>query len=192
MSENFDLLLKGGELVDPGQGQRGVRDVAFRDGLVAAVAEQISEDQAKQTLDVSGKLVTPGLIDIHGHYFEHIVPFATQADAVCLPNGVTTTVDAGSSGWTHFDGFKEYIIKREKTRIMALINLSALGMLSGSRAGGFGPHGGHQRRTPDSSFSGLCRGADGPPFRTGGRDDAMYKGQPQCRAGRKDSPGRCH
>jgi dihydroorotase len=139
MTIKYDLLLKDGEVIDPGQDLRGHRDVAFRDGKVAAVAPDIPVAEARQTIDVSGKLVTPGLVDIHGHYFENLVPFAVSADSVCLPNGVTTSVDAGSAGWTHFDGLREFIIKREKTRLMALVNLSALGMLSQWREGGFGP-----------------------------------------------------
>ena len=139
MSASYDLLLKGGEVIDPAQGLRGVRDVALSDGKVADVAADISADLAEETVDVSGKIVTPGLIDIHGHYYQHVVHFATSADEVCLPNCVTTTVDAVSSGWMHFDGFKEYIVKREKTRLMALVNLSALGMFGMRREGGFGP-----------------------------------------------------
>ena len=141
MSPRYELLLKGGEVIDPSQGLRGPRDVAFIDGKVAALEEDISRDDAREVVDVSGKIVTPGLIDIHGHYFEHIVPFSTAADRVCLPNGVTTTVDAGSSGWLHFEGFKEYILKREQTRLMALVNLSALGMMAPRRSIGedFGP-----------------------------------------------------
>lgn len=141
MSPRYELLLKGGEVIDPSQGLRGPRDVAFSDGKVAALGEDISRDDAGEVVDVSGKIVTPGLIDIHGHYFEHIVPFATAADRVCLPNGVTTTVDAGSSGWLHFEGFKEYILRREQTRLMALVNLSALGMMAPRRSIGedFGP-----------------------------------------------------
>ena len=139
MADRYDLVLKGGEVIDPGQGLRGLRDVAFRDGKVASVAATIPAEDSRRAVDVSGKVVTPGLIDIHGHYFEHIVPWATSADRACLPNGVTTTVDAGSSGWTHFDGFKEFILRREKTRLMALINLSALGMMSSGRDGTYGP-----------------------------------------------------
>ncbi len=141
MSPGYELLLKGGEVIDPSQGLRAPRDVAFSDGKVAALEVDISPDDARQVVDVSGKIVTPGLIDIHGHYFEHIVPFSTAADRVCLPNGVTTTVDAGSSGWLHFEGFKEYILKREQTRLMALVNLSALGMMAPRRSIGedFGP-----------------------------------------------------
>ena len=141
MSPRYELLLKGGEVIDPSQDLRGPRDVAFSVGKVAALGEDISRDEAREVVDVSGKIVTPGLIDIHGHYFEHIVPFATAADRVCLPNGVTTTLDAGSSGWLHFEGFKEYILKREQTRLMALVNLSALGMMAPRRSIGedFGP-----------------------------------------------------
>ena len=141
MTKKYDLLLKNGEVIDPSQSLQGVRDVAFRDGTVAALESNISSEDAREVVDVTGRIVTPGLIDIHGHYFQHIVPFATSADEVCLPNGVTTTVDAGSSGWLHFEGFKEFILTREQTRLMALVNLSALGMMSPRRSIGedFGP-----------------------------------------------------
>ena len=141
MTDKYDLLLKNGEVIDPSQGLRGVRDIAFRDGRVAALESDIPSDDAREAVDVDGRVVTPGLIDIHGHYFEHIVPFATSADEVCLPNGVTTTVDAGSSGWLHFEGFKEFILTCEQTRLMALVNLSSLGMMSPRRSIGedFGP-----------------------------------------------------
>ena len=92
MSPRYELLLKGGEVIDPSQGLRGPRHVAFSDGKVAALEDDLSRDDAREVVDVSGKIVTPGLIDIHGHYFEHIVLFATAADGVCLPNGVHTTL----------------------------------------------------------------------------------------------------
>jgi len=139
MAVSYDLVLKGGEVIDPSQDLRAVRDVAFKDGKVAAVAPNIPEEEAGSALDVSGKLVTPGLVDIHGHYYEHVVDNSIGADSVCLPNGVTTSVDAGSSGWTQFPGFKEFILKRQETRLMALLNLSSLGMLRAYREGGFGP-----------------------------------------------------
>lgn len=141
MSFKYDLLLKGGEIFDPTQNLREILDIAFSHGKVAAISQEIPLEESKETKNVSGKLVTPGLIDIHGHYFEHIVPFSTSADLVCLPNGVTTTMDAGSSGWTHFEGFKEFILAQQQTRIMALVNLSALGMMAPRRSVGetFGP-----------------------------------------------------
>ena len=139
MAHSYDLVIRGGEVIDPAQGIRGAMDVAFADGRVAALAPDIPAAEAAVALDAAGRLVTPGLIDVHGHYFEHVVPWAIGADEACLPNGVTTTVDAGSSGWTHFGAFREFILSRERTRLMALLNLSALGMLNPLRPGGFGP-----------------------------------------------------
>ena len=133
MPFKYDLLLKNGIVLDPTQNINSINDVAFYKGKVAAISNNIPEIDSKTIVDVKGNIVTPGLIDIHGHYFEHIVPFATVADSVCLPNGVTTTMDAGSSGWTHFDGFKNFIIEQQQTRIMALVNLSALGMMASKR-----------------------------------------------------------
>ena len=139
MNARYDLLLKGGEVLDPARGPRAVADVAFKDGRVAAVGPDLDAADASKVLDVSGKLVTPGLIDVHGHYFPHVTHMGISADSVCLPNGVTTTMDAGSSGWVQFDAFKEFILRREKTRLFALINLSSLGMLQQFRDGGYGP-----------------------------------------------------
>ena len=132
-----DLLLTGGEVIDPAAGLRGVRDVAFQDGRVALVDLDIPTQEAREVIDVSGKLVTPGLVDIHGHYFHRFFDSATDADSACLPYGVTTSVDAGSSGWFHFDAFREYILSKQDTRLYALINLSALGMYK--MDGDFGP-----------------------------------------------------
>ena len=133
----YDLLLKGGELIDPAQRVRAVRDVAFRGGRVALVGTDVPPDTADEVVDVTGKLVTPGLVDIHGHYLYRFFRSAAWADDACLPFGVTTTVDAGSSGWMYFDAFREFIISKQETRLYALINLSALGMYSAR--GDFGP-----------------------------------------------------
>ena len=116
MAAKYDLLMKGGEVLVTSRGIRGVRDGALARGKVAAVAEGIAIEDAGDVLDVSGKIVTAGPILIHGHYFEHIFPVSANVDEVCLPNGVTTTVDAGSSGWTHFEGFKEYVLRKSQTR----------------------------------------------------------------------------
>ena len=133
MTSQYDILLKNGHVLDPTQGINQKKDIAFLDGKIALLEDSIPTEHSRKTVDVSENIITPGLIDIHGHYFEHIVPFATRADSVCLPNGVTTTMDAGSSGWTHFDGFREFIIESQQTRIMALVNLSALGMMASKR-----------------------------------------------------------
>jgi dihydroorotase len=153
----YNLLLKGGEVIDPAQGLRAVRDVAFLGGKVASVDAGIPAEEAQEVIDVTGKLVTPGLVDVHGHYFNHFFSSATDADAACLPTGVTTSVDAGSSGWLHFDAFKEYILSKQETRLYALINLSSMGMYS--MGGDFGPTigigGGPQTLLPDRQIGEL-------------------------------------
>ena len=84
MAHRYDLLIKGGEVIDPAQGLHGAMDVAFSSGRVAALEAGIPATDARQTVDASGRLVTPGLIDVHGHYFEHVVPWAIAADEACL------------------------------------------------------------------------------------------------------------
>jgi dihydroorotase len=95
----YDLVLTGGNLLDPAQGINNERrDVAFKDGKVAAVADSISPDQGTQSIDVAGKLITPGLIDLHGHFYHGGSGSAVHADQTCLSSGATTGVDAGSAG----------------------------------------------------------------------------------------------
>ena len=137
MALRYDLVLKGGEVIDPGQDLRAVRDIAFQEGEVALVDSDIPARDAREVIDVSGKLVTPGLVDIHGHYFYPFADWNSDADSACLPYGVTTAVDAGTSGWLHFDAFKEHIVSKQETRLYALINLSALGICE--MWGDFGP-----------------------------------------------------
>ena len=139
MALKYDLVLKNGHVIDPSQSLNGVKDVAFLDGRVAETADQIAGEESRRVLDISGKYVAPGLVDVHGHYYQRVHPYSVGADEACLPNGVTTTVDAGSSGWTHFEGLRRYVIETQRTRLMALVNLSALGMLHAYREGGFGP-----------------------------------------------------
>lgn len=128
MANKYDLLLCGGEVIDVGQGIHKRCDVALSDGKVALVAEGIAKEQAKKVVDVSGKLVTPGLIDIHGHFFDSFVFWQNNPDAVCLPNGVTTAADGGSSGHANFAAFKKFIINQSQTRLYCFLNLSALGL----------------------------------------------------------------
>ena len=153
----YDLLLRGGEVIDPSQGVHAVRDVAFKGGEVAALEPDIPREEAREVVDVSGKLVTPGLVDVHGHYFRGIMQSGIEADRACLPTGVTTSVDAGSSGWLHFDGFKEYVLWKQETRLYAFLNLSAMGMYN--LAGDLGPalaiSGGPQSLFPSSHIGEL-------------------------------------
>jgi dihydroorotase len=124
----YDLLLKNGDVIDPGDKLRARRDVAFSHGLVAALADDIPGDQARQTIDVSGKLVTPGLIDLHGHFFYRYQPRFGHPDAFCLPTGVTTAVDAGSAGWSVFAALRDHVIRQCATRLYAFVHLSSTGL----------------------------------------------------------------
>lgn len=130
MAEHYDLLLKGGDVVDPSQDMHQRCDVAFRDGRVAALAPDLSIEATREVIDVSGHVVTPGLIDIHGHFFYRGWPGAVDPDAACLPAGVTTAVDAGSTGWGNYPAFREYILQPSHTRLYAFVHLCATGLTS--------------------------------------------------------------
>ena len=126
----YDLLIKGGMLVDPAEGLSGVRDVAFAGGLVAAVGEDLDAGDAREVIDAAGCVVTPGLIDIHVHVFAGVSHFGIEPDPTCLARGATTVVDAGSAGADIFPGFRKYVIDVSETRILAQMNISSQGMLT--------------------------------------------------------------
>jgi dihydroorotase len=105
----YDLLLSGATVIDPSQGIDAVRDVAVKDGLIAAVSEGIDTAAARERVDLSGRILTPGWIDIHAHVYAGATTWGIKADAHCLATGVTTIVDAGSPGWANFIGFKEFV-----------------------------------------------------------------------------------
>jgi len=128
MPFNYDLILKGGEVLDASQSIRATRDIGFKDGRVAAVADQLPREQGAEVLDVSGKLVVPGLIDLHGHWAHRIQPYRHHPDVACMPIGVTTAVDAGSVGWINFPGFRSYVMETSDTRLYSFLHLSSLGM----------------------------------------------------------------
>ena len=126
----YDLLIKGATLVDPAQGIRAKRDVAFEGRRVAAVGEDIPSAEAERTVDAGGLYVMPGLIDLHVHVFEGVSFLGIPPDPTCLARGVTTVVDAGSAGADTFLGFRKYVIEASATRILAQLNISSQGMLS--------------------------------------------------------------
>lgn len=123
----YDLLVRGGHLVDPSQNLSAVRDVAIARGKVARIAESIPESEARQTVDARGKVVTPGLIDIHTHVYDGVAPLGIPADPNCIAKGVTTAVDAGSAGAHTFPGLRKYVINVVDTRVYALLNISVVG-----------------------------------------------------------------
>jgi dihydroorotase len=132
----YDFLLKGGTLLDPGQGIHDRRDIAFKDGKVAAVAERIDPASVANTVDVSGKLVTPGLIDLHGHFYHGGTGSAVHADRSCLSAGVTTGVDAGSAGFLNYGAMKDYVFPAHRTQLLAFIHIGAVGLAANRILGG--------------------------------------------------------
>jgi len=132
---DYDLLLKGGHVIDPKNHLSAERDVAIRDGRIAAIEEHIDAARALKTVELHGLLVTPGLIDIHVHAYASTGEKASYAgdesvwpDDFTLRSGVTTVADAGSSGARNFADFKEHIIDRSKTRVLAFLNIVGAGM----------------------------------------------------------------
>jgi dihydroorotase len=129
----YDLLLKNGHVVDPKNAIDRIMDVAIAGGKIARVAANIDAAEARKTVDVTGLYVTPGLIDIHVHVYLWREPGgeAVQPDAFSFRSGVTTMVDAGSSGWRTFPDFRSRIIAHSKTRVLAFLNIVGAGMGTG-------------------------------------------------------------
>ncbi len=133
----FDLVLKGGHLIDPQNGIDSPMDLAITLGKISAVQPDLPVEQAVKVVDVSGLIITPGLIDIHCHlYATPGVGGACAGDCSVFPdgfsfrNGITTMVDAGSAGWRNFDDFRFRVIDRAATRVFAMLNLVGLGMMT--------------------------------------------------------------
>ncbi len=125
----FDLLIRDGTLIDPAQSIHDKIDVAVAGGKVAAIGKNLDTTEANEVIDASDKLVTPGLIDLHVHVFSGVSHYGVDVDQSCLAKGVTTVVDAGSSGAQTFPGFRRYIIDVCDTRLFAMLNISATGMI---------------------------------------------------------------
>jgi dihydroorotase len=126
----YDLLLKNGEVIDPAQGIHGRRDVAIKEGRIAAVEECIPEDGASKVIPVDGKLVTPGLIDMHCHPSAGLVNIGRRIDETGIYSGVTTLCDAGSSGATNFQPFRRFLINPALTDTFCFINIAKIGLAS--------------------------------------------------------------
>jgi dihydroorotase len=133
----YDILLKGGHVIDPLNGVDAVLDVAVAGGKIVAVRPDINPAEARTVAEVGGLYVTPGLIDAHVHVFATTgMRDAWAGDNSVLPDGfsfrsgVTTMVDAGSSGWRNFEDFRSRVISRARTRVLAMLNIVGLGMMT--------------------------------------------------------------
>ena len=139
-AQDYDILVKGGHVVDTKNNLDQVMDVAIKDGLIAKVDSKIPENQARTVIDAKGFIVAPGLLDIHGHNF-----FGTEEDSylsnsfTSLPpdgftfrSGVTTIVDVGGAGWKNFSIFKKQTIDNSKTRVLSFLNIIGSGMKGGA------------------------------------------------------------
>ena len=125
--KKYDILLKGGTVIDPSNNIHKKMDVAVSNQFIAKVGTNINENHSRKVVDVSGLLITPGLIDLHAHFFGYFA--SIQPDPHCIPNGTTTAVDAGGSGHKTFDEFNSNVISKSITRILALINIAGEGMV---------------------------------------------------------------
>ncbi|MDJ1466624.1 amidohydrolase/deacetylase family metallohydrolase [Xanthocytophaga flava] len=138
-AQTYNLLIKGGHVIDPKNGINGVMDVAINADTIAKVAKSIPEKQARQVVQAKGMYVTPGLIDIHGHVFFGTEPdhylsngfVAVPPDGFTFRVGVTTIVDAGGAGWKSFPTFKNNVIDHSQTRVLSLLNIVGEGMRGG-------------------------------------------------------------
>lgn len=132
----YDLVLTGGTLLDPAQEIHDRRDIAFKDGLVAEVSERIDAASASTVIDVAGKLITPGLIDIHGHFYHGGNATAVHADENCLSSGTTTGVDAGSAGFQNYLAMRDYVFPAHRTRLLAFLHIGGVGLALNRLLGG--------------------------------------------------------
>ena len=126
--DRFDLVIRGGEVVDPSQALRARRDVGIRWGRIAAIEASIANDRAVQAIDASGKLVLPGLVDLHAHVYPQASALGLPADELVPYTATTTYVSAGDAGANNFSAFKHYIIAQSRSRIFAFVHISSIGL----------------------------------------------------------------
>ncbi len=140
IAQDYDIVIKGGHVIDAKNNIDKVMDVAVKDGKIAKVAKKIDSKNASQIVDAKGLYVTPGLIDIHAHVFFGTEPdqylnnsfTALPPDGFTFRVGVTTVVDCGSAGWKSFPIFKENIIDKSNTRVLSFLNIVGEGMRGGA------------------------------------------------------------
>jgi len=126
--DKFDLVIKGGEVLDPSQSLRGRRDIGIRYGVIEAVEPDIPAARALRTIDAGGKLVTPGLVDLHCHVYPYGSAIGIPADELIARQCTTTCVSAGDAGANNFAGFRRFIVAQTRTRLYAFVHIANIGL----------------------------------------------------------------
>ena len=127
-NDKFDLLIKGGEVLDPSQKLRGMRDIGIRNGVIEAVQADIPAERALKVLSATGRLVTPGLIDLHAHTFPYGSAIGIPADELVPFQGTTTAVSAGDAGANNFAAYRRFIVASTRTRLYAFVHIANIGL----------------------------------------------------------------
>jgi dihydroorotase len=126
--ERFELVIRGGQIVDPSQGLNAKRDVGIRWGRIAAIESSIAAERAVQSIDATAKLVVPGLVDMHAHVYPQASALGLPADELVPYTATTTYVSAGDAGANNFSAFKHYVIAQARSRIFAFVHISSIGL----------------------------------------------------------------
>ncbi|MBV9347550.1 MAG: amidohydrolase/deacetylase family metallohydrolase [Pseudolabrys sp.] len=127
-NDKFDLLIKGGDVLDPSQSLLGKRDIGIRRGIIEAVEADIAEARAERVLPANGKLVTPGLIDLHSHVYPYGSAIGIPADELVAHQCTTTCVSAGDAGANNFAAFRRHIVAQTRTRLYAFVHIANVGL----------------------------------------------------------------
>jgi len=127
-NDKFDLLVKGGEVLDPSQNLRARRDIGIRWGVIEAVEPDIPAERALKVLNVGGKLVTPGLVDLHAHVYPYGSAIGIPADELLTFQATTTMVSAGDAGANNFAAFRRYVVGQTRTRLYAFVHIANIGL----------------------------------------------------------------
>src|SRR5213592_2858088 len=128
LDDKFDLVIKGGELLDPGQKLRARRDIGIRAGRIEAIEADIPVTRASRLLDASGRLVLPGLVDLHSHVYPYGSAIGIPADELIAFQGTTTMVSAGDAGANNFAAFRRYVVAQTRTRLYAFVHIANIGL----------------------------------------------------------------
>src|SRR5712691_973158 len=127
-TDKFDLVIKGGDVLDPSQSLRGGRDIGIRYGMIEAIEADIPAERALRVLDAAGKLVTPGLVDLHCHVYPYGSALGIPADELVAHQCTTTCVSAGDAGANNFAAFRRHIVAQTRTRLYAFVHIANMGL----------------------------------------------------------------